>query len=168
MGENIKQVIFICTANYYRSRLAEELFNHYVSETNLSWEAISRGVFDGSGLKGISPVAFEYLENRELSSYVDSTRSPIALKVSDIERAKLLVAMNREEHEPMLHEKFGQIPRILVQKKRLRYWNVCDLPEETTRLSFFGGRERKLSQSPESGTEHIDFAVRVLLQELGQ
>lgn len=166
MSEKVKQVIFICTGNFYRSRLAEELFNYYVGETNLPWEATSRGMVDSS-FGGISPVAFEYLKKRGLSPRIDPTRDSIPLKVSDIEKAELLIAMNQEEHEPMLREKFGQIPRILAQRNRLRYWNVCDVPGETNSLSQFFG-ERRPTQSPRSGTEHIDFAVRALLQELKQ
>jgi len=36
-------VLFLCTGNYYRSRYAEELFNHLARAEGLSWRAISRG-----------------------------------------------------------------------------------------------------------------------------
>jgi len=36
--------LFICTGNYYRSRFAEAVFNHHAAETNLKWQAFSRGV----------------------------------------------------------------------------------------------------------------------------
>lgn len=167
MEEEYSQVIFICTGNYYRSRLAEELFNFYVQQTDLPWEATSRGMVESGGLRGISPFAFEYLDKQGLSPHVDPTRNPIQLKVSDLEEADLLIALNKEEHEPMLRERFGQIPKILEQKDRLRYWNVCDVPGEQNSFSrFFGGRKTRPTQSPESGTEHIDFAIRALIQEL--
>ena len=167
MDEEIKLVIFICTGNYYRSRLSEELFNYYVQQTDLPWEAASRGMVESGGLRGISPFAFEYLDQRGLSPHVDPTRDPEQLRVSDLEEASLIIALNREEHEPMLRERFGQIPKILEQKNRLRFWNVCDVPGEQNSLSrFFGGRNTRPTQSPESGTEHVDFAVRALIQEL--
>ncbi len=162
-----KQIIFICTGNYYRSRLSEELFNYYIRQTDLPWEATSRGMVDSSGLKGISPVAFQYLDVRGLSPSIDPTRNPSPLRVSDLEEAALLIALNREEHEPMLRERFGQIPKILEQKGRLRFWNVCDVPGEMNSFSrFFGNRNTRPTQCPESGTEHMDFAVRALIQEL--
>jgi protein-tyrosine phosphatase len=167
MDEEIKQVIFICTGNYYRSRLSEELFNYYVQQTDLPWEATSRGLVEAGGLRGISQFAFEYLDNKGLSPHVDPTRDPQQLKVSDLEEANLLVALNRDEHEPMLRERFGQIPKILEQKARLRFWNVCDIPGEQNSFSrFFGSKSARPTQSPESGTEHVDFAVKALIQEL--
>jgi protein-tyrosine phosphatase len=166
MDEEIKQVIFICTGNFYRSRLSEELFNYYVQQTDLPWEATSRGLVEAGGLRGISPFAFEYLDNKGLSPHVDPTRNPQQLKVADLEEANLLVALNRDEHEPMLRERFGQIPKILEQKSRLRFWNVCDIPGEQNSFSrFFGNKGARPTQSPESGTEHVDFAVKALIQE---
>jgi protein-tyrosine phosphatase len=166
MDEEIKQVIFICTGNFYRSRLSEELFNYYVQQTDLPWEATSRGLVEASGLRGISPFAFEYLDKMGLTPNVDPTRNPQQIKVSDLEDATLLIALNRDEHEPMLRERFGQIPKILEQNARLRFWNVCDVPGEQNSFSrFFGSRSVRPTQSPESGTEHVDFAVRALIQE---
>ena len=77
MEDEYKLIIFICTGNYYRSRLSEELFNYYVQQTDLPWEATSRGLVDSSGLNGISPFAFEFLDRRGLSPHVDPTRNPI-------------------------------------------------------------------------------------------
>jgi len=42
----MKRVLFLCTGNYYRSRLAEILFNHLAKERTLDWHA------DSSGLNG--------------------------------------------------------------------------------------------------------------------
>ena len=166
MDQQVNQVIFICTGNYYRSRLSEELFNFYVQETDLNWEATSRGLVDAGGLSGISPHAFHYLDRKGLSPNVDPTRNPTPLRVSDLEEANLLIALNREEHEPMLREKFGQIPKILEQKNRLRFWNVCDVPGEQNSFSrFFGNRNTRPTQSPDSGCEHIDFAIQSLVRE---
>ena len=43
-GENVKTVLFLCTGNYYRSRFAEELFNHQAERADLDWIAQSRGL----------------------------------------------------------------------------------------------------------------------------
>ena len=37
----MKRVLFLCTGNYYRSRYAEELFNHLARGENLPWRASS-------------------------------------------------------------------------------------------------------------------------------
>lgn len=167
MDEATKQVIFICTGNYYRSRLSEELFNFYIRQTDLAWEATSRGLIDVAELRnnGISIHARQYLIRKEIA--VDPTRNPKTLRVSDFEDASLLIALNREEHEPMLRDRFGQIPKILAQKDQLRFWNVCDVPaEQNGILQFIRARNIRSTQSPESGTEHIDFAIQSLIREL--
>jgi protein-tyrosine-phosphatase len=37
----IQRVLFLCTGNYYRSRYAEELFNHLARAEGLGWRAFS-------------------------------------------------------------------------------------------------------------------------------
>lgn len=164
-----KRLIFICTGNYYRSRLAELLFNHYNAGNGLPWTAESRGILENFGHQGISPHAVGYLRKRELGNLAEAPPDPLPLMVGDFENAALLIALNRSEHEPMLREKFGQIPRILARQGKLRFWNVCDVPEEESGIvRMFGRRPTRVSQPPDSGTEHIDFAIRSLLQELGE
>lgn len=167
MDEATNRVIFICTGNHYRSRLSEELFNFYARHFGLAWEAHSRGLIDTGELKGISPFAWQYLIRRGLSSHIDPNRNPQILRVADFEWASLLIALNREEHEPMLRDRFGQIPKILAQKNQLRFWNVCDVPGDQNSLGrLFGVRNTRATQSPASGTEHIDFAIQSLIREL--
>jgi len=40
----MKQVLFLCSANYYRSRFAEYLFNWLAPQRGLLWRAESRGL----------------------------------------------------------------------------------------------------------------------------
>ena len=44
-----KTVLFICTANYYRSRFSEYLFNAWAEENGLRWRAGSRRISDLDG-----------------------------------------------------------------------------------------------------------------------
>ena len=44
----VKTVLFLCTGNYYRSRFAEELFNHHAERAGDDWIAQSRVKRDGS------------------------------------------------------------------------------------------------------------------------
>ena len=39
-----KNVLFLCTGNYYRSRFAEILFNSVAGRMGLPWKASSRGM----------------------------------------------------------------------------------------------------------------------------
>src|SRR2546425_4837517 len=59
-----KQILFVCTGNYYRSRYAEALFNQKARELHLGWKAVSRGLQIMPGRGGISPVAMQELSKR--------------------------------------------------------------------------------------------------------
>ena len=63
----MKTVLFLCTGNYYRSRFAEELFNHRAEHAGLDWIAQSRGLAIERGVNNvgpISPFALEGLKDR--------------------------------------------------------------------------------------------------------
>ena len=56
-GENVKTVLFLCTGNYYRSRFAEELFNHQAERADLDWIAQSRGLALERGAYNVGPIS---------------------------------------------------------------------------------------------------------------
>src|SRR6266446_6429247 len=65
----MRTVLFLCTGNYYRSRFAEELFNHYAPRAGLSWVARSRALAIERGVNNagsLSPFALRALEKRGL------------------------------------------------------------------------------------------------------
>ena len=166
-----KKALFVCSGNYYRSRLAELLFNHYAKRDEMTWRADSRGLLEQTAYKGISSSAVKYLEERELGLLVAEVRNPRPLRFDDLEKFDLIIGLSRDEHEGLFLTRFGQIPRHLAKQGKLRYWNVDDLPRPGSRLvralsALFSGKEEAPSQREESGTEHIDFAVQALVREL--
>lgn len=168
-----QSVLFVCSGNFYRSRLAELLFNHYAEQDVLSWRADSRGLLEQTAYKGISPSAGKYLEQRELGMLLAEVRNPKPIRFDDLEQFDLIVGLNRDEHEGLFLTRFGQIPRHLAKQGKLRYWNIDDLPRPGSRVlkavsAIFNGKEEAPSQREESGTEHIDFAVQALVRELGK
>jgi protein-tyrosine phosphatase len=54
---NVKTVLFLRTGNYYRSRFAEELFNHEAERASLPWIAQSRGLALERGANNVGPIA---------------------------------------------------------------------------------------------------------------
>ncbi len=167
---NPKKLLFVCTGNFYRSRLAELLFNHYAERDGLDWRAESRGLLDKIGQQGLSPSAVRYLEERQLGALLAEARNPRSIRFDDLESFDLIVGLSRSEHEGLFLTRFGQIPRHLAKQGKLRYWNVDDLPPPGSNLiralsALFGGKEPP-GQREESGTEHIDFAVQALVREL--
>ena len=163
-----KRILFVCSGNYYRSRLAEVLFNHEASRAGLEWEASSRGLLKTGELKGLSEHTVAYLKGAKLSHLAgEPPRDPLVIDVEDLTEADLVVALCREEHEPMIEQKFLALARALKTVGRIRYWNIYDIPGRPPSIvRLLGGGHRGPSQPAESGTEHVSLAVRELVVEL--
>ncbi|MFM8229917.1 MAG: low molecular weight phosphatase family protein [Chthoniobacterales bacterium] len=163
----IKRVLFVCSGNFYRSRLAEILFNEAAEKLGMDWEAESRGLLKTGELKGMSDHVVTYLRDHELSHLAVEPRDPLLLDVEDITAFDLIVGLCREEHEPIINKKYLSLARAMVKAGRLRYWRIYDIPAPPPVLvRLLGGGHGGPSQPPASGTEHIAFAVRDLLKEL--
>ena len=164
-----KRVLFVCSGNYYRSRLAEILFNHEATASGIAWAADSRGLLDTKDLKGLSDQAARYLKQVKLENLTDDPRNPLTMDLEDFTGADLVVAMCEGEHRSMIEQKFASIAKAMLNAGKLRYWNVHDVPGRPHAiLRLLGGGHRGPSQPPESGTEHIAFAVRDLVRELSR
>src|SRR6266568_8296184 len=118
-----KRVLFLCTGNYYRSRLAEELFNQRARRLELNWRAsscalaIERGA-DNNG--PISEFAMRALSDLDVIP-AHPFRFPIACTVRDFELADLVIAMKEAEHRSLMKTKFN------AWAERVTYWHVHDL-----------------------------------------
>jgi protein-tyrosine phosphatase len=53
----IQRILFLCTGNYYRSRYAEELFNHIARAEGLGWRAFSCGAADQAFPENVGPMS---------------------------------------------------------------------------------------------------------------
>jgi protein-tyrosine phosphatase len=115
----VKTVLFLCTGNYYRSRFAEELFNHHAERTSLDWMAQSRGL---ALERPISPFALRALKKMAISARV-ADRFPQQCTADDLAGADLVVAVKEEEHRPLIRERFVE------WEHRLDYWNIHDITD---------------------------------------
>ncbi|WP_296810108.1 hypothetical protein [Thiocapsa sp.] len=124
----MNRILFLCTGNYYRSRFAEEYFNHQADRLALSWEADSRALARDLVVTGnqgpISAFAVTELQRRAIPIR-GGTRHPIVALPADFEAAHRIIAVSRREHEPMLRAHF---PALL---ERIRYFEIGDLDVET-------------------------------------
>ena len=162
-----KRVLFICSGNYYRSRLAEILFNHEAAGSGLAWEAESRGLLSTGELKGMSEHAIAHLKQAKLGTLAARPRDPLVADVEDLTEADLVIAMCREEHQPMIEQKFLALAKAMHKTGRIRYWNIYDIPGRPHAIvRLLGGGHKGPSQPSESGTEHIALSIKVLVQEL--
>jgi protein-tyrosine phosphatase len=118
-----KQILFLCTGNYYRSRFAEILFNVLARQSELGWIADSRGLaielvlHDGGAL---SPYTRAGLAERGIA-LDQPQRLPRALREDDLARAQRVIALNQVEHQPYLEKQFP------AWADRVEYWHISDL-----------------------------------------
>jgi protein-tyrosine phosphatase len=121
----VKTVLFLCTGNYYRSRFAEELFNHHAELAGLDWMAVSRGLALERGIDNvgpISPFALHALKERAIAAR-GADRYPQQCTVDDLAGADFIVAVKEAEHRPLMRERFAEWEHLPD------YWNVHDLNE---------------------------------------
>ena len=118
----ISRVLFLCTGNYYRSRLAEHLFNWLADQNSLPWRADSRGLQVGKwgNIGPISQHVVEALKLRGISINGDH-RHPQPLTLSDLADSDLVVAVKKAEHRAMMAEQFP------LWTDQVEYWHVDDL-----------------------------------------
>lgn len=116
-------VLFICTGNYYRSRFAEALFNHYAELSGLRWCAISRGlaidrVIERNDLSSftLAGLVERGVERRHISP------EKTALTAQDLANANLIIGLCEAEHRPLIEKTHP------LWADQVIYWKVPDLP----------------------------------------
>ena len=120
-------VLFLCTGNYYRSRFAEELFNHHAQRAGFDWRAQSRGLAVERGGDNIGPISPSVLHAlKELAIVArGADRFPLQCTVSDLAGAHFIVAVKETEHRPLMRVRFADWEHLPD------YWNVHDIDEAT-------------------------------------
>jgi protein-tyrosine phosphatase len=115
-----KQVTFVCTGNYYRSRFAEALFNQKAHAANLNWHASSRGLNLVPWQLGISHYTKEELLKRGVSKDFWSS-TPKKLTRGDITASDCIILMDETEHRRVFEKNFPQ-----SDDSKIQYWHIPD------------------------------------------
>lgn len=123
MTEGCKSVLFLCTGNYYRSRFAEELFNHLAEQENLPWRAFSRGAAERGSPDNTGPMshyALEALQRLGISAR-GAYELPRPCSLADFSQADIVIGLKEAEHRSMIERRFPAFAG------RVLYWQVDDI-----------------------------------------
>jgi protein-tyrosine phosphatase len=142
----MKFILFLCTGNYYRSRFAEELFNHRATRDGLGWRAESRALALERGINNVGSLslfAHMALKERGLIPRGDQ-RLPQQCTIIDLQTADRIVALSEAEHRPLMLERFPE------WGNRAEYWQIDDI----------------LMAPPDVALGSIDRQIYILLERL--
>ena len=119
------RILFLCTGNYYRSRYAEELFNHAARNAGLAWNAFSRGLAESSSPENVGPMSRFALDALRAKNILPegATRYPQCCTLADFDTARLVIALKEAEHRPLLEQRFPEMAT------RVRFWHVDDIEQ---------------------------------------
>jgi protein-tyrosine phosphatase len=120
--EKMSKVLFLCTGNYYRSRLAEIYFNHHAEAEKLNWRAESRGLNIRPGINPgpISPYTLQWLKTENIT-LPEIMRMPQPVQEADFWTAQHVIAVKEAEHRPLMEANFPH------WAQKVEYWTIHDL-----------------------------------------
>jgi protein-tyrosine-phosphatase len=145
-----RQLLFLCTGNYYRSRFAEALFNALAAEAGLRWRADSRGL--ALSAANVGPISTWALAGLAALGVTPEglARDPLLATEADLAAADLIVAVSEAEHRPLLAR------TIPAWAKRVTYWRVEDLhltPADEALAALEGEVRRLIDQLGRASVE---------------
>ena len=116
-------VLFLCTGNYYRSRYAEELFNHLAKAKGIAWRAFSRGAAERQSPDNVGPISQFTLDALAAKAITPdgATREPQPATLADFDDARVVIGLKEAEHRPLIERRFPSVA------SRVTYWDVDDV-----------------------------------------
>jgi len=116
----MREILFICTGNYYRSRFAEAVFNHHAQLTGRELRAFSRGLAIHLAEGDLSHYTEQALRDRQIER-TNTGPTRIALTEDALARAHRVIALKHDEHRPLMEAQFP------AWADKITYWAVHDL-----------------------------------------
>ena len=126
----MQKVLFICTANIYRSRFSEEVYNYLARKLMLPSRAYSAGLMVGHyNTRTIYAPVMEYLDTLDI---IPRRKDELSIHVNDLDLKEFdkIICMDKNEHEPM----------VSANKKldglNIEYWDIVDEPSVSRKISL--------------------------------
>ena len=124
------KVLFVCTANIFRSRFSEEVYNQFAKKLNIPSEAFSAGLRVGEyTTRKIYTPALQQLKYYNINP---SRKDHLSIHIDDLDLNvyDMIICMDEVEHRPMV-EMNDQLNKINID-----YWNIVDEPMVSSRISL--------------------------------
>ena len=124
------KVLFVCTANIYRSRFSEEVYNYLARKIVIPSRAFSAGLMVGHyKTRTIYAPATEYLSSLNI---IPRRKDELSIHVNDLDLKEFdkIICMDKNEHEPMVsaNEKLNGL--------EIEYWDIVDEPLVSRKISL--------------------------------
>ena len=122
----IKTVLFLCTANYYRSRFAEEYFNLLATRGGLPVRADSAGL-EMRRWRSFNPGELSPHTKTALAALgyeADASREPRQFESAMLDQFERCIALSEAEHRPMVERDY---PELISS---FEFWTVEDVELE--------------------------------------
>ena len=126
----MNNILFVCTGNIFRSRFAEEVFNHLCKINGVDATAFSAGLQVGRykqrkiywpAINELEKLKIEPLRSNEDSVHIDDI---------DVSIYDQIICMDEEEHKPMVRS------NELLSGFTFQYWNIVDMPKVSSDISL--------------------------------
>ena len=123
-------ILFVCTGNIFRSRFAEEVFNHLCKINGVDAIAFSAGLQVGRyKQRKIYWPAMNELERLKIEP-LRSNEDSVHINDIDVSIYDQIICMDEEEHKPMVRS------NELLSGFTFQYWNIVDMPKVPSDISL--------------------------------
>ena len=124
------KTLFVCTANIFRSRFSEEVYNHLAEKLGLSSSAFSAGLMVGRyTYRKIYSPALDELKKLNIKP---KRKNELSMHIDNIELSKYdkIICMDEQEHKPMVESNSN------LNNLKIEYWNIVDEPKVSSHISL--------------------------------
>lgn len=126
----MQKILFVCTANIFRSRFSEEVYNHLADDLNLPSRAFSAGLMVGRyKTRTIYAPALEHLK---LLNIVPKRKDELSTHIDDLNLKQFdkIICLDKNEHQPMVRKNKN------LTNFTMEYWNIVDEPLVSRSISL--------------------------------
>ena len=118
----MQKILFVCTANIFRSRFSEEVYNHLAANMNLSSQAFSAGLMVGH--YKTRTIYAPALKQLKLLNIIPKREDELSIHINDLDLKQFdqVICMDRNEHQPMVRKNKN------LTNLNIEYWDIVDEP----------------------------------------